>query len=131
MLVMNDHRPLPLELFELAARLANPFQAQAVDQIQGPRCPFVLLMLLVRPEDELRNGGGVTSTVGPNIPSLARKAVEEFLADHAGRSGQPPPRLLQLMKYPEGIILVRPAVAEGRDQFSVCVDGFVSQLAET
>ena len=31
----NDDRPLPVELFELAAHMAEPCQAEAVDQIQG------------------------------------------------------------------------------------------------
>ena len=43
---------LPLELLELASGIVNSFQKEAIDQIQGPGRPFVVLVLLVCPKHE-------------------------------------------------------------------------------
>lgn len=41
-----------IELFELVSRTGKPGQTDAIDQIKGTRCPLVVLVLLVGPEDE-------------------------------------------------------------------------------
>ena len=79
---------LPLELFEFVSSIVSLLQAETIDQIQGSGRPFVVLVLLVRPEDELCDGARVAGTSGPNDPCFVGEAIEEFLADLARHSRQ-------------------------------------------
>ena len=80
---------LPLELLEFACRVGNPFEAKAIDQVKRRGGPFVVLMLLVRPEDQLCDGPSVPGTTGLNVTCLIAEAIQEFLAYQACHSRQP------------------------------------------
>ena len=80
---------LPLELLELVSSIVDSIQAEAIDQIQRCGRPFVVLVLLVRPEDELHDDGCIDGTAGPDVPCLVGEASEVSLTDLTRHSWQP------------------------------------------
>lgn len=56
-----------IELFELVSRTGKTGQTDAIDQIKGTGCPFVVLVLLVGTEDELRDREHVRVTISSNV----------------------------------------------------------------
>ena len=49
---MNGTVRLPFELSEVLSRLDRTFEAEPVNEIERARRPLVVLVLLIRPEDE-------------------------------------------------------------------------------
>ena len=85
---IHDNPPLSLELLKLTSRVANLFQAKTINQIKRTGRPFVILVLLIRPEDEPYDGVCFPSMAGSNVSCLVGETIEEFLADLAYRSWQ-------------------------------------------
>ena len=75
--------PLSFKLIEVAPCVADPLQTQVIDEVQRAAGPFVVLVLLVRSEDELRDSERIPGTMGLDIFRLLGEAIEESLADQA------------------------------------------------
>ena len=68
-------RRLPLERIEFFSSVGHSFEAEAVKEIERSAGPFVLLVLVVSPEYELRDRVRVEHAVCSHVPSLIAEAV--------------------------------------------------------
>ena len=87
-------------------------------------------MQLVSTEDQLRDRVRVLEAAYRKFPRVSGKTIKEFLTDHTTHCWQPFNVIFQLFEDPEGVLLVRPAVAERCDQIFVGVESVVPNVAE-
>lgn len=85
--LVEARQSLAFERVELFPGVLDPFETQAVDEIERARCPLVVLVLMVGPENKLDNGARVAHSTSAEIARLVAEAIEELLADDKGAHG--------------------------------------------
>ena len=99
----NRHalRALALKLRHFVPRFVYALQAQLIDEIERGLRPFVSLMLLVRAEDQMRDGARVTHPGRLDAIGFFAESRQELLADNARHARKAMRRILQEMQNRE------------------------------
>ena len=85
---------LPFELAEVLSRLDGTFEAESVNEIERAGRPLVVLVLLIRPEDELSESVSV-HTARLSVRTTLGDAIKQLIAHAADQPWRAASRMLE------------------------------------
>ena len=80
-------KQLSLALLQSFGHVLNTFQTHAIYEIETPRCPLVMLVLVIRTEDEFNNHVHIACPVSADVCHFITKSGQKLFANQARDAG--------------------------------------------